>query len=209
MRMRPEASAGSKDIWLAKTTAGNSGDRSDNLRNHCESAPPGNHREAARPPCPFISRLSSQRATRTDAYSTLERSNGAFELAQKPCKSSRNAPAAAGRGNIGNQSEKWPRHSRAGRPLQKPCKTSKNAPAAAERVPLGGYFSGRLPGPRGADAFYSAPAAVRGCTRQRAAPALTLADLASAFGFRALFSTSGPNRPVRNRKASIMVPGKP
>ena len=43
MRMRPEASAGSKDIWLARTTAGNSGDRSDNLRNHCESAPPGNH----------------------------------------------------------------------------------------------------------------------------------------------------------------------
>ena len=41
--MRPEASAGPKDIWLAKTTAGNSGDRSNNLRNHCESAPLGNH----------------------------------------------------------------------------------------------------------------------------------------------------------------------
>ena len=46
-----------------------------------------------------------------------------------------------------------------------------------------GYFSGLLPEPRGPEAFLFPPPVVRCCTCQRAAPALTLAGLASAFEF--------------------------
>ena len=48
---------------------------------------------------------------------------------------------------------------------------------------LVGYFLGQLPEPRGPEAFLFPPPVVRGSTRQRAAPALTLAGLASAFEF--------------------------
>ena len=56
---------------------------------------------------------------------------------------------------------------------------------------LAGYFPGRLPAPRGPEAFYSAPPAVRGCTRQRAAPARTLAGWASASEPRARLENRG------------------
>ena len=56
--------------------------------------------------------------------------------------------------------------------------------------PLVGYSTGQLPEPRGPEAFLFPPPVVRGSTRQRAAPALTLAGLSSAFEFRA----AGPNR---------------
>ena len=87
-----------------------------------------------------------------DAYSTLDRSNGAIEF------------------GLANHVKTW-----VFGPL---C------------LRLVGYYPGQLPEPRGPEAILFQPPVVRGRARQRAAPALTLADLASAFEFRA----AGPNR---------------
>ena len=75
---------------------------------------------------------------------------------------------------------------------------SKNAPAAAGPTPLVGYSLGQLPRPRGPEAFYSAPAVVRGRTRQRPAPALTLAGWASAFEVRGCVLNAHP-KPTRTQ----------
>ena len=88
-----------------------------------------------------------------DAYSTLDRSNGAIEF------------------GLANHVKTW-----VFGPL---C------------LRLVGYYPGQLPEPRGPEAILFPPAAVRGCTRQRAAPAPTLADLASAFEFWAPRGSAG------------------